>query len=70
MEKQIEALSKQIPTVRLLRTIPGVGLLTSTALVAFIGDVQRFRSSRQCASFLGLTPRLRGSGFTSRAACS
>ena len=64
VEKQIEALSKQIPTVRLLRTIPGVGLLTSTALVAFIGDVQRFRSSRQFASFLGLTPRLRGSGFT------
>ncbi len=63
VEKQLEALSKQIPTVGLLRTIPGVGLLTSTALVAFIGDIQRFRSSRQFASFLGLTPRLRGSGF-------
>ena len=63
VEKQLEALSKQIPTVRLLRTIPGVGLLTATALVALIGDVQRFRSSRQFASFLGLTPRLRGSGF-------
>ena len=64
VEKQLEALSKQIPTVALLRSIPGIGHLTATALVAFIGDIQRFRSSRQFASFLGLTPRLRGSGFT------
>ncbi len=63
VEKQLEALSKQIPTVTLLRTIPGIGLLTSTALFAFIGDIQRFRSCRHFAGFLGLTPRLRGSGF-------
>lgn len=63
VEKQLEALSKQIPTVGLLRTIPGIGLLTATALVGFVGDVQRFRSCRQFASFLGLTPRLSGSGF-------
>ena len=63
VEKQLHALSKQIPTVTLLRTVPGIGLLTSTALFAFIGDIQRFRSSRHFAAFLGLTPRLRGSGF-------
>jgi len=63
VEKQLEALSKQIPTVTLLRTVPGIGLLTSTALFAFVGDIQRFRSSRHFAAFLGLTPRLRGSGF-------
>ena len=64
VERQLEALSKQIPTVGLLRTIPGIGLLTATALVALVGDIQRFRSARHFASFLGLTPRLRGSGFT------
>ena len=64
VEKQLEAVSKQIPTVGLLRTIPGIGLLTSTALVAIVGDVQRFPSSREFASFLGLTPRLRGSGLS------
>ena len=63
VEKQLEAVSKQIPTLTLLRTIPGIGLLTSTALFAFIGDIQRFRSCRHFAAFLGLTPRLRGSGF-------
>ena len=64
VEGQLQALSKQIPTVGLLRTIPGIGLLTATALVALVGDIQRFRSARHFASFLGLTPRLRGSGFT------
>ena len=64
VEGQLRALSKQMPTVVLLLTIPGIGLLTSTALVALVGDIQRFRSARHFASFLGLTPRLRGSGFT------
>jgi transposase len=46
-----------------LRTVPGVGLLTATALVAFVGDVQRFPSGRHFASYLGLTPRESSSGL-------
>jgi len=49
-----------------LRTIPGVGLLTATALVAFVGDVQRFPSGRHLASYLGLTPREASSGLRRR----
>jgi len=62
-ERQLEALAKQIPTVALLRTIPGIGLLTATALVAWIGDVSRFRSGRHLSSFVGLTPREFSSGL-------
>jgi transposase len=62
LEKQLEAMSRQIPVVCRLRTIPGIGLLTATALVAFIGDIQRFRSSRHFANFLGLTPKEHSSG--------
>jgi len=62
MNWQLELLCRQIPACTRLRTIPGVGVLTATALVAFIGDVQRFRSCRQFASFLGLTPREYSSG--------
>src|SRR5256886_5780993 len=43
-------------------TIPGVGLLTATALVAAVGDVQRFPSARHFASYLGLTPREHSTG--------
>ena len=64
IEGQLRALSKQMPTVVLLLTIPGIGLLTATALVALVGDIQRFRSARHFASFLGLTPPLRGSGLS------
>lgn len=62
VERQLEALGREIPTVLRLRTIPGIGPLTSTALVAFVGDVQRFRSGRQFANFLGLTPKEYSSG--------
>src|SRR5439155_14905652 len=34
-----------------------IGLLTATALVAAVGDVQRFPSARHFASYLGLAPR-------------
>lgn len=66
IEKQLEALAKQTPVVERLRSIPGVGLLTATALVAFVGEVGRFTTCRHFASYLGLTPRERSSGQTRR----
>lgn len=65
-ERQIEALAEQTPVVARLRSIPGVGLMTSTALVAFVGDVSRFPSGRHFASYLGLTPREYSSGLRQR----
>jgi transposase len=66
VEKQLRALAAQTPVVKCLLSIPGIGLLTATALVAFIGEVQRFASCRRFASFLGITPRERSSGSTRR----
>ena len=66
VEKRLEALAAQTPAVARLRSIPGIGLLTSTALVGFVGDVERFRSSRHFASYLGLTPREHSSGNVRR----
>jgi transposase len=57
VERQLTALARQLPDVTLLQTVPGVGLLTATALIAFVGDIRRFDSSRHFASFLGLTPK-------------
>jgi len=66
VEDQLQALADQTPAVARLRSIPGVGLITATALVAFVGDVQRFPSGRHFASYLGLTPRERSSGLLRR----
>ena len=57
VEQQLASIAEQLPAVEHLQTIPVVGLLTSTALVGFIGDIQRFPSGRHFASHLGLTPR-------------
>ena len=66
IERQLEALAEQIPAVARSCTIPGIGLLTATALVAFIGDIRRFPSGRHFASYLGLTPREYSSGLKRR----
>jgi transposase len=66
VERSLETLARESEPVVRLRTIPGVGLLTATALVAFVGDVQRFPSGRHFASYLGLTPRERSSGLRRR----
>ena len=66
IEQRLESLAQQTPAVARLRSIPGVGLLTATAMVGFVGEVTRFRSSRHFASYLGLTPREYSSGSTRR----
>jgi transposase len=63
VERQLEAISSETAVVERLRTIPGIGLLTSTALVGFVGDVTRFPTGRHFAGYLGLTPREHSSGM-------
>lgn len=63
---QLTALAEQVPDVQRLRTVPGVGILTATAMVASVGDIHRFRSGRHFAAWLGLTPREHSSGATRR----
>lgn len=57
VERQLAALAANLPDVILLQTVPGVGMITATALVALVTDIRRFPSGRHFASFLGLTPR-------------
>ncbi len=49
-----------------LRRIPGVGLLTATALLGSVADIHRFRNGRRFASWLGLTPKEYSSGSIRR----
>ena len=66
VECSLERMTRESEVLTRLRMIPGVGLLTATALVAFVGDVQRFPSGRHFASYLGLTPRESSSGLQRR----
>lgn len=62
----IEQLAKELPIVAQLQTIPGIGLLTATALLAFVGDPHRFKNGRRFASYLGLTPKEHSTGSKRR----
>jgi transposase len=61
-ERQLTDLVRCDPVVQQLREIPGIGLLTSTAIRATVGDIQRFPCGRRFSSWLGLTPRECSSG--------
>src|SRR5262245_27296228 len=62
LEQELAQLAQQSPACQALTSVPGIGLLTSTAMVAAVGDPRSFDSGRRYASFLGLTPRESSSG--------
>src|SRR5688572_14864052 len=62
IERELARLTREDATVQALLAIPGIGLLSATALAAAIVDIQRFASGRQLASWLGLTAREHSSG--------
>lgn len=47
---------------RRLAAIPGIGVITATAIAATVTDPDQFRSGRQFAAWLGLTPQQQSTG--------
>jgi len=65
LERELTALARQSSACTTLLSIPGVGLLTATAMVAATsGEVSHFRDARHFASWFGLTPKEHSSGGT------
>lgn len=62
LENKLKALCSQNEDCQRLLTIPGVGLLSATALVATIGDINAFKNGRELAAWLGLVPRQHSTG--------
>lgn len=61
-EHQIVALNRQSPAATHLQQIVGIGPLTASALTSSAVDASHFRSGRELAAWLGLTPREHSSG--------
>ncbi|WP_298968205.1 IS110 family transposase [uncultured Roseobacter sp.] len=61
-EDRLKQVAKEDARVGLLRTIPGVGAVTASAIIAGIGDGHQFRNGREFAAWLGLTPSNKSSG--------
>ena len=62
LERQLLAWHKRDAASQRLATIPGVGIISATALAATVTDPSLFRSGRKFFAFLGLVPRQKSSG--------
>lgn len=66
LERRLLAWHRQDQASQRLATIPGIGIITATALSAAVTDPGLFRSGREFAAFLGLVPRQNSSGGKDR----
>jgi transposase len=64
--RRIVAQAKADERTSLLQTAPGVGPLSAHAVLATMPDPALFKSGRDFAAWLGLTPRLDGTGGKTR----
>jgi transposase len=62
VDRHLARIARQHPIASRLLQIPGIGVLTATALVGSVPHIHGFRRGRQFASWLGLTPRESSSG--------
>src|SRR5919205_4068816 len=65
-QEKLETLATTHPECQRLLTIPGIGPLTATALVAAVSDASAFKNGRQFAASLGLVPRQHTTGGKER----
>ena len=61
-ERAMRSAVRQSPMAQALMTIPGIGPITASALLATVSDPGRFRSARHFAAWLGLVARQNSSG--------
>ena len=64
--RKMAQIARQEKRVALLQTIPGVGLITASAIVATVGSGKQFNNGREFSAWLGLTPINKSSGGKER----
>lgn len=62
LEKRLKVIAINSTKCQQLMAIPGIGLITATALVTSIGNATNFENGRQLSAWLGLVPRQHSSG--------
>jgi len=65
-ERRIHAWHRSSEASRRLETIPGIGPIIATALVASVSDPAVFKSGRELAAWIGLVPRQNSTGGKER----
>jgi transposase len=65
-DRELMQLARENDAAQRLQSIPGVGPLTASAIVASVGNGAEFRNGRQFAAWLGLVPRQHSTGGKTR----
>lgn len=60
--KKIEDIRDHHPIAQAISTIPGVGAIAATAIIAQVSDPTLFKNGREFSAYLGLVPKHRGTG--------
>ena len=66
VDRRIVSWHKSNETSRRLAGVPGIGIMTATAIAATVPDPSVFRGGREFAAWLGLVPRQNSSGGKAR----
>ncbi len=66
LNRKIKEQNEQNPNIQRIKTVPGLGDLTSNILYTELGDMRQFPNERSLFSFLGLTPCEYSSGEKQR----
>ena len=66
MDDKLAQAARTDEAARRLQSIPGIGPITATALVASLGDAGAFRKSREVPAWIGLAPRQHSGGGKDR----
>lgn len=62
LDKKIKLICRDNDQCRRILSVPGVGELTATAIVAAVADANEFKNGRHMSAWLGLVPRQSSSG--------
>jgi len=65
-DRKLHALANQMKDAKRLMSIPGIGEITATAVVATVNDARHFDTSRSFAAWIGLVPRQYSTGGVAR----
>lgn len=61
-DEKLAAIGRAHPECQRLQTIPGIGPISATAILAAVSDATQFKNGRQFAAWLGLVPREHSTG--------
>jgi len=66
LDECIAEMTKSLPEIALLQTIPGIGAVTAGTIVAEVGDIRRFPTKEKFVGYCGLYPIVWESGQVKR----